>query len=1014
MNKAVTIGFAAFLLPGCTPAREAAIIGGRKSVKETSQLHRTQDYSFAWWPNGFRKEKTDTSAEVFCVESGRYAFTLDLADFSKSRLGRIDGRGYLSASRAGSKPLADLSPALFRSEIEHQGKVYRAVDCLAGRERNPRHAIMMESGRFVQRYRFPQLQFKDETGRVLETDSTLELVAWPSSMTFSLKAAPDSAYENGPCPGVSGAGRSMRAKPMDVLHRPELDPQVFTLEAWIRVPEKLAALNGFHWLIGKNSNEWQEGNFGFMLNRRSVTAIMNIGGGRENVLRVDCRHPLKGEKWHHLAMSYDNDALRFYVDGRSAGERKLGKARKPGKGHLRIGGRPDGHGKPVHALFDEIRIWNSALPASEILSHSKNPGKFKNDGLSWRLSFDEEAKSGETSDAPNLDGATMRISLNDWSTKKEVQGEWKFGETKAIVLHCPIGDEAWRKAPLDFAARGIKGAEYKISYEDPVGANVVDVPRFERDWKTGYTDIRNYDEVELRINNQSVQQHHVPVLFDIKSPANITGMTPILCDAEGRPTGIPIQLSKNWHHGAYAKLYAILPTAPGQNSYRLRIAYGFWGKLPAASHAQLSLHGYGGNGRWDQLAIGCWGETMCLDMDNSLTPMMVTDVRMLMTRNGKDGRKWSWSDGGWGGDWLEVSRGTDSKLHPVDLKTAYLAQGPCLTDVRYYGSHGKERDVSFEARVATLRTDDHNRVFQQFHYQFKRKLDAAGSHLFKMGPNNQLVTPRIAYGNRDGLIAEHNVPANLEPGALFREQVPLTGKGPWWIAFPGSFFNNDKDWGTGSRALIIRSFRASLGGRVFTNPVVSFPVQWVKEAKESIGLNLELVAPNSVTQFMPGDTIEMDLEWITVPRVADDYYGPNETFRSHLQQHPKSWQTVYREAIGNDLEVSVTGGKLQHRYPIIISAEKPEIEVTIKGGVGVVPIRFEGLKATNTETPPRRAALRYNLYRLHDGQRIPLDQSVHTNDFWQTDYDPESDTYKMSFNLALDDMGESTWILKQR
>jgi hypothetical protein len=60
------------------------------------------------------------------------------------------------------------------------------------------------------------------------------------------------------------------------------------------------------------------------------------------------------------------------------------------------------------------------------------------------------------------------------------------------------------------------------------------------------------------------------------------------------------------------------------------------------------------------------------------------------------------------------------------------------------------------------------------------------------------------------------------------------------------------------------------------------------------------------------------------------------------------------------------------------------------------------------------AALRYNLYRLHDGQRIPLDQSVHTNDFWQTDYDPESVTYRMSFNLALDDMGESTWILKQR
>jgi len=640
-----------------------------------AQLLRKRDYNFAWWPNGFRKEATDDSPNIFCVESGRYALALDLADFGETRFGLVEGSSYLTASQRASDALAGLASAPLNIELEHGGRTYRAVSCHAGRSGDARHTILLESGRFVQRYRFPQLQFKDEAGDVLETDSALELVAWPSSLTFSLTAAPDCAYDNGPCPGVVGTGRAFRAQPLDIPHRPELDPPVFTLETWVRVPNRLSALNHHHWLIGKNANEWQEGNFGFLLTGNTVAAIMNIGGGRENVYRINRGNALPPGDWHHLAMSYDGDTLRLYVDGRPAGSTNVGKARVPGQGKLRIGHRPDGHGQPVHALFDEVRLWSRVLDDREIKAHAKSPDTFDQAGLAWRLSFDEEAEGGKAYAVPNLDGATVRLSLNDWTAERQIPGTWAFGETKSILLHCPVEEEAWRSAPLEFAARGTGGMVYATQYGPEVGAIVVAVPSFERDWPTGYTDIRDYDEVMLHVSNNGSDRQYVPVLFDVKSPANITGETPILCDPEGRPTGLPVQLSKNWHHGAYSKFYTVLPCPPGQTEYRLRIAYGFWGTLPAASHAQLSLYGYGGNGRWDQLAIGCWGETMCLDMDNSLTPMMVTDVRMLMTRNGKDGRKWSWSDGGWGGDWLQVMRESDNKLHPVQLKTAYLAQG---------------------------------------------------------------------------------------------------------------------------------------------------------------------------------------------------------------------------------------------------------------------------------------------------------------------------------------------------
>ena len=337
-----TIGGAAMLLAmGCMQAREATTMGNtpnpaqrpRESATPASQPLRRRDYTIAWWPNGFRKEKADSSPNVFGVESGRYGFTLDMADFGSARLGRIDGPGYLAASGTGSRSLTGLPPARFSIELEHQGAVYRAVSCLAGRKQDPRHAILLESGRFAQRYRFPGLQFEDAAGRTLETDSVLELVAWPSSLTFSLRVAPDSAYENGPCPGIVGAGRAIRAQPVDVPHRPPLDPQVFTLEVWVRIPSKLAAHNRHHWLVGKNANEWQEGNFGLLLNRETATAILNIGGGRGNVYRVEKGHALTPGGWHHLAMSYDNDTLRFYVDGRPAGSTKVGRCESRAMGN---------------------------------------------------------------------------------------------------------------------------------------------------------------------------------------------------------------------------------------------------------------------------------------------------------------------------------------------------------------------------------------------------------------------------------------------------------------------------------------------------------------------------------------------------------------------------------------------------------------------------------------------------------------------------------------------------------
>ena len=201
---------------------------------------------------------------------------------------------------------------------------------------------------------------------------------------------------------------------------------------------------------------------------------------------------------------------------------------------------------------------------------------------------------------------------------------------------------------------------------------------------------------------------------------------------------------------------------------------------------------------------------------------------------------------------------------------------------------------------------------------------------------------------------------------------------------------------------MIRSFRAVISGKEYLNPTIELPAYHISSSGKA-GLDLHLKAPVGITEFNPGDQIHLDVEWITLPRQAADYYGPNAAFRQHLQASPSSWKTAHREAAGNDLKVSAEGGSVKSNYPVIIQAQKPSVTVNIKGGVGYVPIRFEGLDSAHG----------YELYQLVNGQEQKLDQAVHGNDFWQTDYDAQSKTYKTTYNLPLDGLAESSWILKK-
>ncbi|MGJ8654831.1 MAG: LamG domain-containing protein [Akkermansiaceae bacterium] len=972
---------------------------------QVSQLSN-RDYSFGYWENGVRKHKGDDSRDILSLETGYFGLQLDMAQLDMAQFGLIDDElDYEGALATNGSRMQELQSVDLKIELEKEGKVYTAVSSLASKERAEgkkfQGTMLWESARYVQNYEIQGVEFKSADGESLVADSTLQVIAWPSSISFTASVTPTEDFKDGPAAGLVGQGLCIVDEQKMIKHEAGLENEEFTVESWIKVPKALEN-RGRGWIISKTKNETHDGNYGLILSGGKVRAMMNIGGkGAENRHFIDSRSKsIVADTWHHVALTYDGKTFSLFLDGNLQGSKVIGKKRNLATGDMTLGKRADGHGGVTPVLLDQLRVWDRALTRNELLQHTRKPGELKNrDGLTYENHFESKTPIEHTV----WKDAKLSVRFGDRKHSKYgeklVSGEWKVGEKHKVTVNCDLGG---KMNPATKVSVVMKLTDVPpVTYDKEFNCYVARIAQPKREWKRGEGDLRNYDEVDITVESDGVSS--VPFLLELFKPAGITGLCPILCDENGVPTGIPVQLSKNWHYpkmGSYLRSSMLLPTVKGVQKYKLRIVYGFYGTVPSASHSQLSLVGYGGNGRWDQLAIGSWGETYCMDMDMSLVDVAVTDIRMLMTRDGKDGKKWQWTDAGWGGDWLGLNNAAGDKLLFKGMKAAYVSHGPCLTEVKYKGFYGSQSEVDIDSTVRTLRTNDHARTFSTMKYRFDKVVKADG-WLFKMGRSHHLMTPEISYGNKAGLIKEYKASDDLKAGATFVPKTTLMGAGPWWVAFPNAELGGDKKWGTGYRAMVIRSYKVTAGGKEYRQPVVEFPVY--KKHESGVNIDFLLTAPEGVTEFQPGDEVELEVEWITLPNEADDYYGSNEVFRDHVAKNPGSWKTTHREAVGNDLKVVVGGGRLIHQYPIIIEAEKDEVVVEIVGGVGYVPIRFEGLETAEG----------YTIYQVVDGKEVKLDQAVHGNDFWQTDYDVKSKTFKMTFNLPLDGMEESKWVLKK-
>jgi hypothetical protein len=255
--------------------------------------------------------------------------------------------------------------------------------------------------------------------------------------------------------------------------------------------------------------------------------------------------------------------------------------------------------------------------------------------------------------------------------------------------------------------------------------------------------------------------------------------------------------------------------------------------------------------------------------------------------------------------------------------------------------------------------------------------------IFQIGADTYSYTGerRMALGNEAGLLREWDTQWG---GESYRtEPLECTGRVPWVSlhdAVPRRAADDRGSWA--NRGVVIRCWNARLGGKQVA--------PWVAErgvrARGADTSTLDVVPPPGLTRLEPGDFVEATIEHLVIPQYADDYYGPNEELRAALRQHQNTWRMVHREAIGNDRRVEVATGKLESLHPAVaIETAGDTAEFTLTGGLGFVPITFNGLTAPDDHT----------LYL--DGQ--PLDQSVHGNDFWQTDYDPVAQRWSRTYNI---------------
>jgi hypothetical protein len=495
----------------------------------------------------------------------------------------------------------------------------------------------------------------------------------------------------------------------------------------------------------------------------------------------------------------------------------------------------------------------------------------------------------------------------------------------------------------------------------------------------------------VTVENRTAVPQRIALNFDYSPVKSITGYVPMVIDDGGEPTGIPVQISKNWHVAGSGR---VLPYA-GQWMHgrtwlnvephaRLAVRYGTafarWGGVPAASLAQLSLVGWGHNGFWEQFALGAFGESFCFQPARVMRRALLTDFRPLFQQGFGRGDRWSWTSNLGGGDTM-VRFDPQGRYVPFRRNvTRHASSGPNLAHLDYE-ELAADGAVRSRVEVWLPRTDDAVRVYLKVRYEVRRRVEFARLALFQLGADhyNDTASPRVAWGDAEGLAGEEQP----GPGTAGLPRWEGRGEAPW-VSLHGQPRADFDRAGQGTRGLVVREWRATLGGR----PV---PAPWFSAARSrnaDTTLGVDLVPPPGLAVLEAGDEVEMLLELIALPLTVERYHGPDRALRTALAGGANTWRPVHREARFNRPEIA-TGAGTAKGFPLTVPYAGDETVFTLRGGLGWIPLRLSGLPGP--EGP--------ELFRRGAGGLERITQGDPERAFWQTDYDAAAERWRITYNL---------------
>ena len=165
-------------------------------------------------------------------------------------------------------------------------------------------------------------------------------------------------------------------------HRDELEPDEFTLEAWLKMEQYPG--NGRRWIVSKNVNETRPGHYGLLIDNERVMGYIN-----SDKIHEPRGGKLELNRWEHIAMTVSRDQMVLYLNGDRVAEESLGQPRPKDNGVFAIGVRPDDF-TPFRGLIDEVRVYSRVIPPDEMKLHAGDPENSPREGLIAYWSFDEE------------------------------------------------------------------------------------------------------------------------------------------------------------------------------------------------------------------------------------------------------------------------------------------------------------------------------------------------------------------------------------------------------------------------------------------------------------------------------------------------------------------------------------------------------------------------------------------------------------------------------------------------